>query len=193
MLPGVRPGATEPIEILNPRRFPHGDDEATADRELLFERLGHVWPAGGDHDRVEWRIFWPTPCSVTLSDLHVGIAQIATALGGGARKTRVPFDAVHLGGDPTGHRRGVPRARSHVEHSIVLSELQCLEHEGDDVWLRDRLLLIDRERGIFVSEFDERVWYEFLTRDFRHRMENALAADSPGDELPFDHFLLRSA
>ena len=102
----------------------------------------------------------------------------------------VAFDPVDLRRNAARNGGGVSGSGSHIEDVVGRFDLECLEHERDDIRLRDRLLLIDRQRGILVSEFHQLVRDERFARHLGHRAQDLRVADIPGRQLPFDHLVL---
>ena len=62
-----------------------------------------------------------------------------------------------------------------------------LQHECDDVWLRDRLAKSNRQRLITVRARPGGDWHELVARHFPHGLEHTLVGDSPALDLLRDH------
>ena len=65
------------------------------------------------------------------------------------------LDRVDAVGDPTHHGRGITRARAHLEDTVARLHLGGFDHQRDDIGLRDRLALADRQRPVLVGELLE--------------------------------------
>src|SRR5438874_8323151 len=125
-----------------------------------------------------------------MMDVYVGVTEPFAALRRDARETRMTLDPVDLRGDAACDGSRVSGSRADVEDVVIVLELQRLQHQRNDVRLRNRLFLIDRQRGILVSELDQFMRHELLARHLGHGAEDVLVANAAGDELAFDHFLL---
>ena len=77
-------------------------------------------------------------------DVHVGVTEPFAALRRNARETRMTLDPVDLRGDAACDGSRVSGSRADVEDVVVVLELQRLQHQRNDVRLRNRLFLIDR-------------------------------------------------
>ena len=66
-------------------------------------------------------------------------------------------------------------------------ELEELRHEADDVGLRNRLLLADRQRMVAVGAVTQGLLDEEVTRHPPHRRQHALVRDLAAHELLLDH------
>ena len=101
-------------------------------------------PAGRGQDGVERRLLRAAPRAVAFDDLDIVVAKPAHPLARDLDQPMLPFD----GDDPVGNaaddRRGISRACTDLEHYVVRSDRRGLDHQGDDVWLADRLLGLDR-------------------------------------------------
>ena len=98
-----------------------------------------------------------------------------------------PLDRHDLGGELVEHRGRVARARADVEHPLGPPEPEELAHGGDDVRLRDRLLLADGSAASSYARSASCARDERLARDALHRGEHALVRDPPPAELALHH------
>ena len=107
---------------------------------------------GGDEDRVEGRALRPAAAAVGAVDLDVGVAEPRQPL---ARELAARRGwrsiAIDVGGEPARDRARVARAGADLEHPVVGRDPRRLEHQGDDVGLRDRLPVLDRQRRVVVG------------------------------------------
>src|SRR5690606_31244420 len=104
-------------------------------------------------------------------------------------KARMAFNRVDLARKLREHGRGVTRARADFEDAVVGVQLECFGHQSDDVGLRNRLLLVDRERGIVVCELREPRGHESLSRHPADGAGETVVPDAPASELLADHVL----
>jgi hypothetical protein len=78
------------------------------------------------------------------------------------------------------------------ENFIGGLELKSLKHNGNDVGLRDGLVVADRKRMIFVGLGTIRFWNKFVAGDAKHGIKDAPVGDTAGSELGIDHELAGS-
>lgn len=112
----------------------------------------------------------PAETAVAVTYLHVGVAQVPTTAARKVGQRRMPFDRVDLADHPGQHRGRVSGAGADLEHSIPFARLDGADHEGHDIGLGDRLILFNRQRGVFVGELRELRRQEGLSRDHLHRV-----------------------
>ena len=94
-----------------------------------------------------------------------------------------------VGGDLGEDRGRVTRARADLEHLVAALELERVGHQGDDVRLRDRLIGIDRQRGVVVGELNEVRRHEFVARHAAHGAHDGRVPYAASRDLPLDHAL----
>ena len=161
---------------------PDRDDQPAADRELLLQRLRHLGPAGRDQDGIERRGLRPAFGAVADAQLDIVVAQLLEPSPGRLGQRRMALDRVDPVGDLAHHGRGVARAGAHLEHAVAGLHLGGLDHQRDDVGLRDRLALADRQRPVLVGELLEAGLDEGLARHAAHGVQDvAVAHAAPGD------------
>ena len=96
----------------------------------------------------------------------------------GVGERGVALDRDHLAHELREHRRLIARAGADLEDAMLGARREELGHAGDDVRLRDRLPLADRQRVIAVGDVAVIGRDELLPRDARHRLHDALVADA---------------
>jgi hypothetical protein len=101
--------------------------------------------------------------------------------------TRIALDREDPAGDQRHHRRGKAGARADLEHPVARPQLGRLDHERDDVGLRDGLALADRERRVLVGELLHALLDEGLARHPPHRVEHLRVADAAARKLHVHH------
>lgn len=185
-LPGVLAGAGDAQQGLQALASDR-NDEPPAELELTLERLGDTVASRGDEDRVERRFVGQAQAAVAVDNGHIVIAERVDSLGGRPGERLVPFDREHLPGDARHHRRRIARAGTHLEHLPAGRDLRGVDHERDDVGLRDRLPLADRQRAVFVGEFAHRLGNEGFARDRAERRQQVRRVDAAAANLPLDH------
>ena len=90
------------------------------------------------------------------------------------------LDRDHLARDPAHHRRRIARAGADLEHPVAGRDLGRLDHQGDDIGLRDGLVRLDRQRRILIGVAGELRRHERLARHLAHRREQARIARCRG-------------
>ena len=104
------------------------------------------------------------------------------------------LDRIDVGGDQASQGAGIARAGADLEDAVAAGQRRCLEHQGDDVGLRDRLAFGDGQRRVFVGLVAKVGGDEFFARQPPHRREDGGVADAARGELLADHELaLRAA
>ena len=165
------------------------DDHAAAIPELVDQRLRNVIRGAGDDDRVEGRGFQPALVAIAVPYPDVAVAE------SGEIARRLPgqrfndLDAVHLAHQARQDRRLIARSGTDLKHPIARLRLQFLGHEGDDVGLRNRLSMADRQRAVVIGVGPELGRNEFMSRHRGHRLEDCRVGDAAriGAQLLVDH------
>src|SRR5215203_2911047 len=163
------------------------NDEVTADRELLLQGLRHLRPTGRDEDGVERCGFGPAFRAVTDTQLDIVVTQRLEPLSSRFAERGMTLDGVDPIGDLTHHGRGIAGTGADFENAGPWPHLRRLDHEGDDIWLGDRLPFGDRQRPVLIREFLEAGLDEGLARHAPHGVENVAVADPAPGDLDFDH------
>jgi len=89
------------------------------------------------------------------------------------------LDRVYLFADMAEDGRLVSRARADLERAATRARVDQVGHDRDDVGLRDRLAVPDRQRPVFIGEPAIIALYEFVARDRRERAHYALIERAP--------------
>jgi len=92
----------------------------------------------------------PAKRAVAVEHVHVRIAELPQAALRRPCQLFVALDRVHLVSDAAQHSGRVAGSGADLEHAIVRREIERRSHRRYDVWLRDRLPDIDRQRRILV-------------------------------------------
>ena len=166
---------------------PDGEDDPSTELELLDERGGNLARRRGQKDRVERRLFGPAPIAVAGANRDVGVAELAKPRLRPLGERQDDLDRVDPGGEAGEDRRVVARAGADLEHPVAGREAELLAHDRDDVGLRDRLALADRQRVVGVGFGAKGSGHEQMPRHLGHRGEDAFVADAAGGDLALDH------
>ena len=124
-----------PEESLDAAALAHRDHEATARRQLVPERLGHLWTPRRDDDRVVRRVLGPAERAVPVEHGHVRESETGEPFGRDARQLLVALDGVDLARDPAENRRRVTRPRPHFQDTVTGAECRRRRHQRHDVRL----------------------------------------------------------
>ena len=166
--------------------FADGNDQSSADGQLIQQRLRNIGAAGGDDDRIEGRVLRPTERAVAVQHVHV----VETLLAQSPRRLfgqfGVPLDRVDLAGDSSQDRRGVAGAGADFQHAVLRLQLECLGHQGHDVGLRNGLPLLDRQGPIEVGKLGQLGRQERFTRHRFHRGQHRGIGDAAAPDLTLD-------
>src|SRR4051794_29971943 len=85
------------------------------------------------------------------------------------------------------HRRGIARTGTNFEDVTSRFHLGRFNHEGDDVGLRYRLALSDRQRPILIRELFKSGLDKGFPGDASHRLEYTSVAHATAGDLDIDH------
>ena len=122
-----------------------------------------------------------------MQNVHVMVTQIGEPGGSLLGELADPLDGVNFFGNLGENGRRVARSGADLKHSFAAVQPERLGHECDDVGLRDCLILLDWQWGIFVGEFAKLFGQEVLARDTAHGVQDQLGAHTPGDDDLLNH------
>src|SRR5690606_25422645 len=128
----------------------------------------------------------PAAAGVAAAELDAVVTQRLESLPRLRGQGRVTLDGVHAARDAAHHRGGVPRAGTDLEHALAGGDPGRVDHQGDNVGLRDRLAFTDRQRRILVGELAHARIDEHLARHLAHRVEDVTVADVAPGEVDVD-------
>jgi hypothetical protein len=124
-----------------------------------------------------------------VADLHILLAESAEGGGRALGQSGVTLDGPDLTRDASGHGGGISRSGAHLQHPVAGAQLECLQHEGHDVGLGDRLATGDGERGVLVGKLGEVRGEKFLPRHDAHGGQDGRISNPPGHEMVPNHHL----
>jgi hypothetical protein len=166
-----------------------GNDHSSAVGELRGQRGGDTESRSGDEDGVERGAGSESKGSVTGEHADVGIAEGGENAAGALREGCVAFDGEDLRGKFREQSGNVAGTGANFENLFGRRELEGLEHEGNDIGLRDGLAVSDGKRMIFVGLGAVRFRDKFVAGDAKHGVEDARVGNPTGPELGVDHKL----
>ena len=126
-----------------------------------------------------------------MQNLNIRITEFGEAFAGQLNKLFMPLDGVNLGDQPGKNGCAVSRAGSNFEGSIAWAWCRTLDHQRDDVGLRDRLSSFDREGCIEISELREVRRDKKLPWNIAHSFEHRRITNSASGNLMANHLQSR--
>ena len=82
------------------------------------------------------------------------------------------LDRIDAPGDPAHDCRGITGACAHFQNAVAGLHLGRLDHQSDDVRLRDCLTFADRKRPVLVSELFETGFNKSFARHTAHGLKD---------------------
>ena len=125
--------------------------------------------------------------TVASTHLDIAVAEPGETAHGRFGKARVTLDCIDLVRDPTQDGGGVARASPDLQDPVARPGLGSLDHQRDDICLRDRLPFGNREGAVLVGEFRETRRDEFFARHLAHRLQHARVAHAAAGDLTSHH------
>jgi len=165
----------------------NGDDHAAALAKLREQSGRHVESGCGYEDGIEGGVGRETEGAIAGEDADVGVAERGENAAGVVRESGVAFDGENLSGKFGEQGGDVSGTGADFENRVLGGELERFEHEGDDVGLRDGLIVADGKRMVVVGFSTVGCGNEFVTRNTKHGVEDARVGDAAGAELGVDH------
>ena len=164
-------------------------DHASAFAQLGNERSGEIGSGGRNEDCVEGSEGGDAKGAVSRNGFYVGVgvAEPCENLTGARGEGVVALNGVHLHRELSQQGGCVAGASANFENFFVGLKLEGLEHERNDVGLRDGLSIADGERMIFVGLGAVLGGNEFVARNAEHGVENTWVRDSAGSKLVVNH------
>ena len=89
--------------------------------------------------------------------------------------------------EPREHGGLIARPGAYFERAVAGLRPDQLRHQCDDVGLRDRLPLADRQRSVDVGAIALGGWDEQMARHPTHGLDDARVADIASDDLLANH------
>src|SRR5258708_39579113 len=122
-----------------------------------------------------------------MQDLDVRIAELCETPTGKLDQLFIPLDSVDFAHQLRENRCSVSRAGSNLEGSIAPAGRYALDHEGDNIRLRDSLSALDRQRRIQICELGQVRRDEELPRNTPHCIKHSRVTNSPRRNLILNH------
>src|SRR5262249_8692640 len=169
------------------RDIPDRHDHATTFTQLLEQGRRDRRPAGRDEDAIERGLVGPAERAAAQADPDVVVAELLEESPRALGQARKPLDRADSPGELGQHGRLVAGSGAHLQDLLLAAQLEQLGHEADDVGLRDRLLLADRQRMIAVGAVAQRPLAEETARHPPHGAQDPLVSDPALHELLLDH------
>jgi hypothetical protein len=127
------------------------NNEPAADGELLLEGAGNLRGAGGDEDSLERRGRRPAQGAIANAQGNVVIAEGEKPLSRRISERTMALDGMHAVRNAAHDCGRIPRAGADLQHAIAAAEFGRLDHQCDDVRLRNGLAFANRQRTIVIG------------------------------------------
>ena len=174
-------------QFLDGANFTNRNDKTPADLELAPQYLRNIRPSRGDEYGVKRSGVSPPQSPIAVPHLDVGVFQLVQRPPRAICEIAMPLDAEYFAGQSAQNRRRVTRSGANIEDAVAGLDLGGLDHQRDNVWLRNSLTGGDGERSVFVGKFLHSCTNESLARHLPHRFEHALVSDTPSNYLKGYH------
>ena len=153
-------GAQNTNQFLRSLIDAHGDHHATANLQLVHQRLGNIRSPRRDEDRVERRLLDPPLCTVGMANMDILASSLGQILSGLLGKLTHPLDGEDLPGDLAKNSRRVARTCADLQDFLAAPQPQRLHHKGHDIGLRDRLARSNGKRRVAICFLFEGLGYK---------------------------------
>jgi len=159
--------------------------------ELGEQRGGQIGSSGGDEDGVERGVVGKTKSAVTSKDSGIAIAEFSESFARSLRQSGMAFDRENLFGKLSEQGGYIAGTRSNLENFVGGGELEGVEHDSNNVRLRDGLVVTDRKGMVFVGLAAIRFRDKSMAGDAEHSMQDPGIRDAAIPKLGVDHELTR--
>ncbi len=157
--------------------------------ELGEQRGRQIGSSGGDEDGIERGVGGKTKSTVSGKDSGVVIAEFGENFARSLGQGGMAFDRENLLGKLSEQSGYIAGTRSNLENFVGAGELEGVEHETNNVWLRDGLVVTDGQRMVFIGLAAIRFRDKSMAGDAEHRIKDAWVGDAASPELGVDHEL----
>ena len=179
----ISPPALEDLAVTSS----NGEHQPALKIKLVQQRPRHSRGGGSHDDPLVWSELGEPTRAVSLADCHVFNLEPLKHLPRQPGQFGRPFDGIHLPRQPRQHRCLIPRARAHLKDRLRAYQFQELGHQSDDVRLRDRLSLTDREWAVRIGKVPRLRRDEQVPGHCHHRLEHARVSDVALAQLFIHH------
>ena len=171
-------------ELLGSRISPNGHHHTGADLELAHERLWDIWRACRDEDRIEGSLVAPTLGAVRMAHMDVFAAGFGEVGRCSLGKLSDALDREDFAGNFRENGGGIAGTGTDLEQLFAAAEGQRLDHERNNIGLRDRLVGTYGKRGIVISFVPQALGDEQLPPHRFHGGKDEWIAHAPRLDLP---------
>ena len=159
--------------------------------ELGEQRGRQIGGSGGDENGVERGVGGKAKSAVSGEDSSVVIAEFGENFARSLGQSGMAFDRENLLGKFSEQGGYIAGTRSNLENFVGGGELERVEHESNNIRLRDSLVITDGKRMVFVGLAAIRFGDKSMARNTKHRVEDARIRDAASPELGVHHELTR--
>ena len=167
----------EPYQLLRPFHGADGQHEV-ADAELLDQALGYCGGRRRDDHAIERGVFRPAEGSIADQLVHSPVTKLRQKLGRSVGKLGDALDRIDLAAELCEHGGLVAATGADLEDSIARGCAEKLGHQRDDVRLRDRLPVPERQREISICLVGLARRHELVPRHATQRLEHTAILDA---------------
>ncbi len=133
----------------------------------------------------------PAARAVTVANMDIVVTEIGQRRSGLLGQRAMTLDGVDVGGNFGKDRGRIARTGADFEHLFAAAQRQCLDHERDDIGLRDRLAFFNRQGGVIVGKLAQLRRQEGFARHATHGIEHQLGPDAARKDSLFHHLLTK--
>ena len=134
-------------------------------------------------------MFRQAPASVPSHHGDIGQTQAGQIIRRLPRQLFMTLHRLNVLGELSQQGSLISRAGSDLQHFRRGLQMEKVQHQGNDVGLRNRLTRSDGKRMVFIGLVAVARLHKLVTRDRRHRIEQALVADAASSHLGLHHVL----
>src|SRR6266436_6075760 len=122
---------------------------------------------------IERGVLGPTMIAIGNPQLHVGAALLTESSLRLAPKLFNYLDAVHFVSQLRQDCGLIAEAGADLEDSVVGADIKQIRHQGDNEWLRDRLVESDPQWKVGVGVWLELDWHKLMPRNLSQSHHNS--------------------
>jgi hypothetical protein len=168
-----------------------GNNHSSGIAELGQQHGRQIGSSGGDEDGVERGVGGKTKSAVSGKDSGVVIAEFGENFARSLGQSGMAFDGENLLGKLSKQSGHIAGTSSNFENLVGGSELEGVEHDSNNVRLRDGLVVTDRKGMVFVGLAAIGFRDKSMTGHAEHSIEHTRIRDATVPELGVDHELTR--
>ncbi len=187
-MPGRSIGTEFPaLEFLGAACRTDRENEATFRGELTEKNRRHLPGSAGAQDGVEAPPFRPGSEPVSVPKIDVGDPESRQGSAGGPDQLRFELEGTDLARQFPENGALVAAACPHLQDPLPTPQPEQFGHHGDDVRLRDGLIMADWQGAVIVGAGPEIRRDEFVAGNAFHRSQDPFVPHPPPRDLVTNH------